>query len=75
MEVRPCRHQTSSPNPSADRLVAAAKTTHSELGEIVLDLHTAQRRLARLRSALGYAVTMYDSGAVTELPDDTEPRD
>jgi hypothetical protein len=67
---------SSTPNPSATRLVAAAKTTHTELGEIVLDLQTAQRRLSRLRSELGYAVTMYGSGAVIELPDDgDEPRD
>jgi hypothetical protein len=61
----------------AQRLVDAAKQTHAELGEILLDLQTAQRRLARLRSELGYAVTLYNSGGVTELPDDDhhDPRD
>ena len=60
----------------AARLVDAAKTTHAELAEVVLDLETMQQRLARLRRALGYAVTLYDSGAVVELPDEgEEPRD
>jgi hypothetical protein len=53
-------------NPTADRLVEAAKTAHTELGEVVLDLAQLQRRLAVVRSQLGYAVTMYDSGAVIE---------
>jgi hypothetical protein len=61
----------------AQRLVDAAKQTHAELGEVVLDLQGMQRRLARLRSVLAYAVTLYDSGAVIELPDDDhhDPRD
>ena len=64
------------PNPSAQRLVAAAKTAYSEIGEVVMDLASLQRRLATVRSQIGYAVTMYDSGAVIELPDDgAEPRD
>jgi hypothetical protein len=61
-------------NPTADRLVEAAKTAHTELGEVVLDLAQLQRRLAVVRSQLGYAVTMYDSGAVIELPDEDEER-
>jgi hypothetical protein len=56
----------------AARLVDAAKTTHAELAEVVLDLETMQQRLARLRRALGFAVTTYDSVAVIELPDDEE---
>ncbi len=62
---------------AATRLVDAAKQTHSELGEVVLDLQRLQRRLATVRSQLGYAVSLYDSGAVTELPDDNhhDPRD
>ena len=61
----------------AQRLVEAAKHTHSEVGEMMLDLQRIQRRLGSLRSELAYAVTIYDSGAVTELPDDNhhDPRD
>jgi len=60
----------------AARLVDAAKTAHTEIGEVIVDLENMQQRLARLRRALGYAVTLYDSGAVTELPDEgEEPRD
>ena len=62
-------------NPTADRLVDAAKTAHTEVGEVVLDLAQMQRRLAALRRTLAFAVTMFDTGAVVELPDDTEPRD
>lgn len=62
------------PNPSAQRLVAAAKTAYSEVGEVAMDLASLQRRLATVRSQIGYAVTMYDSGAVIELPDEDDER-
>lgn len=61
--------------PSAVRLVEAAKAAWVEIGEAVLDLARIERRLAAARSQLGYAVTMYDSGAVVELPDDDSPHD
>ena len=34
-----------------------------------------QRQLATVRSQLGYAVTMYDPGAATELPDQDDQDD
>ena len=62
---------------AAQRLVDAAKITHAELGEVTLDLHRIEQRLAALRRTLAFAVVSYDSGAVLELPDqdDQNPRD
>jgi hypothetical protein len=62
----------------AQRLVDvdAAKQTHTELGEVTLDLHRIEQRLTALRWQLAFAITMYDSSAVIELPDEgEEPRD
>lgn len=59
-------------NPSGQRLSDAAKAAHAVMGEVILDMTQLERRLATARQQLGYAVTMYDSGAVTELPDDVE---
>jgi hypothetical protein len=61
---------------AAQRLIDAAKNAHAHLGEVTLDLHRIEQRLARVRSELGYAVTMYDPDTPTEPPDPhTEPRD
>jgi hypothetical protein len=64
------------PPAGPDRLVAAARDAHAELGELLIDLAQIERRMAAVRSRIGYAVTSYDSGAVIELPDGPhDPRD
>jgi hypothetical protein len=61
---------------SAQRLIDAAKNAHAQIGEMTLDLHRIEQRLARVRSEMGYAVSMYDPDTATEPPDPTaEPRD
>jgi hypothetical protein len=67
----------STPDPSAARLVTAAKQAHRELGEALIDLHEVEHRIAAVRRELSVAVTSYDSAAVTPLPDDPhrDPRD
>jgi hypothetical protein len=61
---------------AAQRLIDAAKHAHAQLGEATLDLHRIEQRLARVRSQLGYAVTMYEPDTATQPPDpEAEPRD
>jgi hypothetical protein len=60
----------------AQRLVDAAKQAHAELGEVTLDLHRTELRLAQLRRQLAYAVVSYDPNSDLQ-PDqgDQHPRD
>jgi hypothetical protein len=65
------------PDPPAERLLEAARQGHHALGEALIDLRAVADQLAEIRRDLSVAVVSYDSGAVTELPDDPHhgPRD
>jgi hypothetical protein len=60
----------------AQRLLDAARHAHAELGDMALDLHRLEQRIAHVRAQLRSAVTLYAPDTAPPPPDPgTEPRD
>jgi hypothetical protein len=61
---------------AAQRLLDAARHAHAELGDMALELHRIEQRIAEVRSQLRSAVTLYAPDTGPPPPDPgTEPRD